>query len=131
LEVKQQDAFITTRTGTKRWKETTKGWEILVHWKDGSSTWLSLNEIKNSNPLQLAENAVQRQYSGEPAFTRWVLHVLQKRNQIIGKVNSKYWVQTHKFGVKIPKSVKEAIAFDAENGNTLWWDATCKEMKNM
>jgi hypothetical protein len=29
-EVKQQDAFITTRTGTKRRKETTKGWEILV-----------------------------------------------------------------------------------------------------
>jgi hypothetical protein len=31
-EIKQQDAFITTRTGTKRRKETTKGWEILVQW---------------------------------------------------------------------------------------------------
>lgn len=31
-EVKQQDAFITTKTGTKRRKEMTKGWEILVQW---------------------------------------------------------------------------------------------------
>ena len=29
-EVKQQDAFITTRTGTKRRCETTIGWELLV-----------------------------------------------------------------------------------------------------
>jgi hypothetical protein len=35
------------------------------------------------------------------------------------------------FGVNIPKSVKEAITFDAKNGNTLWWDATCKEMKKV
>ena len=32
-EVKQQDAFITTRTGTKRQRETTIGWELLVQWK--------------------------------------------------------------------------------------------------
>ena len=31
-EVKQQDAFVTTRTGNKRRKETTKGRDILVQW---------------------------------------------------------------------------------------------------
>jgi hypothetical protein len=30
LEVKQQDAFIAMKSGTKRRRETTKGWEILV-----------------------------------------------------------------------------------------------------
>jgi hypothetical protein len=29
-EVKQQDAFLTTRNGNKRLRETTKGWEILI-----------------------------------------------------------------------------------------------------
>jgi hypothetical protein len=33
--------------------------------------------------------------------------------------------------VKVPKTVAEAIAFDKENGDTLWWDAICKEMKNV
>ena len=31
----------------------------------------------------------------------------------------------------MPKSVEEAKRFDEENGNTLWWDAICKEMKNV
>jgi hypothetical protein len=31
----------------------------------------------------------------------------------------------------IPKSVKEAQAIDAENGDTLWWDAIMKEMQNV
>ena len=29
-EMKKQNAFITTRTGTKRRRETTKGWELLI-----------------------------------------------------------------------------------------------------
>ena len=58
-EVKQQDAFITTRTGTKRRRDTTKGWEILCQWKDGSSTWITLKNMKNSYPVQLAEYATQ------------------------------------------------------------------------
>ena len=37
----------------------------------------------------------------------------------------------HKFGIRIPKTVKEAKRLDEQNGNTLWWDAICKEMKNV
>ena len=29
------------------------------------------------------------------------------------------------------KSVNEAHRLDTENGNTLWWDAICKEIKNI
>ena len=36
-ELKQQDALITTKTGTKRRRETTKGWELLIEWKDDST----------------------------------------------------------------------------------------------
>ena len=31
-ELKQQNAFITTITGTKHRRETTKGWELLIEW---------------------------------------------------------------------------------------------------
>ena len=37
-ELKEQYTFTTTRTGTKRRRETTKGVEVLVQWKDGSTT---------------------------------------------------------------------------------------------
>jgi hypothetical protein len=35
LEVKQQDAFIAACAGTEHHRETTKGREILIQWKDG------------------------------------------------------------------------------------------------
>ena len=31
-EIKQKDAFITTKTGNRRLRKTTQGWEILVQW---------------------------------------------------------------------------------------------------
>jgi hypothetical protein len=37
----------------------------------------------------------------------------------------------HKFGIRIPKSIKEALRVDAENGNTLWWEAIVLEMSNV
>ena len=101
-EIRQQDAFVTTRTCTKRRRETTKGWEILVEWKDGSTTWVQLKDLKESYPVQLAEYAVQARISEEPAFAWWCSYVLRKRNRIISKVKSKYWQRTHKNGIKIP-----------------------------
>ena len=57
--------------------------------------------------------------------------MLAKSKCIIGKLKSKYWFQTHKFGVNTLKSVQETNAFYEENGNTLWWDVICKEIKNI
>ena len=128
-ELKQQDAFIITKTGTKRRQETTKGWELLIEWKDGSTNWVSLKDRKESYPVEVAEFALATCISMEPAFAWWVPFVLKKRNRILAKVKSKYWLRTHKFGIRIPKSVEEAKKIDEQNGDTLWWDAICKEMK--
>ena len=38
-ELKQQEAIIISKNGGRRRKETTKGWEIILQWKDGSFTW--------------------------------------------------------------------------------------------
>ena len=46
-EVKKQGAFITTPTGTKCHRETTKGVEFLVQWKDGITKWVTLKYMKN------------------------------------------------------------------------------------
>jgi hypothetical protein len=86
--VKQQDAFLTTRNGNKRRRKTTKGWEILIKWKEGSTTWVSMKDIKGSYPVQLAEHATQRQIAGEPAFAWWIHNVLQKQNRIIAKLKT-------------------------------------------
>ena len=130
-ELRKENAFIQSSNGGRRRKETTKGWDILLQWKDGSTTWEKLKDVKNSYPVQLAEYACSSRIDSEPAFAWWLPHVLKKRNRIVSKVKSKYWTRTHKFGIKVPKSVEEAKRFDQENGNNLWWDAICKEMKNV
>jgi hypothetical protein len=67
----------------------------------------------------------------KPAFNWWVHHVLRKRNQIISavaKYSARFLKRTHKFGIEIPRTVKEALELDRHNGNTLWADAIAKEM---
>jgi hypothetical protein len=130
-QLTQQDAFVVNRSGTKRRRETTAGWELLVRWKDNSTTWVALKDLKASYPVQIAEYAVEMRLAEEPAFAWWVPYTLRKRNRIIAKLKSKYWIRTHKFGIKIPKTVAQARQFDEENGNTMWWDAILKEMKNV
>ena len=77
------------------------------------------------------EYAVQRRIAGDLEFAWWFQNVLAKRNRIIGNLKSKNWVRTHQFSVKISKPVQEEKGFYDENGNTLWWDAICKELKKI
>ncbi len=60
--------------------------------------------------------------------------MLKERDQIISLVRkrtTRYLKRAHKFGIKVPKTVKEALALDRKNGNTLWADAIGKEMKEV
>jgi hypothetical protein len=115
-------------------RHTTKGWRFLVAWKDGSSSYVPLREMKNTYPLETADYAVSNGIDKEPAFTWWIPHVLRKRARIISKIKrgkTKYWHKTHKYGIELPKSVQEALEIDARTGTTFWRDAIEKEMKNV
>ena len=129
--VPKSDAFIVNKSGTKRRKETTKGWEILFSWKDGSTTWSTMKDAKDSYPVQLAEFAIENGIADEPAFAWWVPYTIKKKQRIISKIKSKYWEKTHKYGIRIPKSVQDALDIDAKNGNHVWRDALNMEMKNV
>jgi hypothetical protein len=120
-----------TRKGSRIPKVTTKGWKLLCQWKDGSSDWVELRHLKDSNPIELAEYAVANRIQEEPAFKWWVPETLRTRNCIIGKVKSRYWKTSHKYGVRLPHSVREALAIDKETGTDFWWQAIQKEMKKV
>ena len=129
--INTNDAFVVNQGGNKRRRETTKGWEILIQWKDGSTTWNKMKDVKDSYPVELAEYAIQNKISEQPAFAWWVPYTIKKKARIIDKVKSKYWERTHKYGIRIPKSVKEALEVDRANGDTQWWDSIRKEMDNV
>jgi hypothetical protein len=129
--IKQADGFTRSYNGNQVPKQTTIGWKLLVGWKDGSEEWIPLKNLKASNPIELAEYAVANNLGDEPAFKWWVAETLRKRQRIIGKIKSRYWVTTHKFGIRLPKTVDEALKLDKETGTTFWTDALAKEMKNV
>ena len=130
-EITSDNSFILSPNGGKRRRKTTKGWEILIQWKDGSSTWEAMKDVKDCYPVQLAEYAQANNLTNQPAFVWWIPQVLKKKKRIISKIQSKYWLRTHKFGIEIPKSVKHAKEIDDRNGNSLWMDAIYQEMKNV
>ena len=102
-----------------------------MRWKEGSGDWVSLKDVKESYPVPLADYAVANDLQAEPAFAWWIPYTMKKRTMIISKMkSSKYWEGTYKYGVRVPRNVKEALEIDAENGNTLWTDAIGLEMKN-
>lgn len=114
--------------GQLRPKKTLAGWKIHVEFTDGLTAWLPLRDVKESNPIELAEYAIQSRIDDEPAFKWWVALAMRKRDRMIYKVKKKYWRTTHKFGIRIPKTVTEAILLDKENGNENWEQAIRKEM---
>jgi hypothetical protein len=117
--------------GRKHMRKSTKGWQLCIQWKDGSTSWEKLADGKESNPIEVAEDAITRGIDNEPAFAWWVDYTLKKRNCIIPAVKRRVVKKSHKFGIRVPDHIDEAHALDKTNGNFLWGDATAKEMKNI
>ena len=54
--IKDKDRYITVNNRNHH-RKTTKGWTLCVEWKDGSSSWERLADLKESYPIQIAEYA--------------------------------------------------------------------------
>eukprot|EP00804_Cyclotella_cryptica_P019304 CCRYP_006183-RA/>CCRYP_006183-RA protein AED:0.20 eAED:0.20 QI:0/0/0/1/0/0/5/0/657 len=129
-----RDDQVSIVDGKKIIKHSTRSWELCCEWKDVSTSWQKLSDLKESHPLQVAEFAVAAQIADEQAFNWWVSWVLKKRDRIISLVEHRsahYHKHTHKYGIEIPKSVEEAYVIDKATGTTFWHDAIEKEMTNV
>jgi hypothetical protein len=65
--VKKDDGWVEGR-GNRSRRQTTRGWQLLVQWKDGTATWVKIAE--------------------EPAFAWWIHDVLRRRDRIVAKFKS-------------------------------------------
>jgi hypothetical protein len=90
-----------------------------------------LKDLKESRPVLVAEYAVANKLVSEPAFNWWVKTVLRRRDCIIKAVKTRYQRCEQKFGLELPKTVKQALEIDEETGTTYWRDAIRKEMRTV
>ena len=90
--------------------------------------------MKDSHPVEFAEYDISQGLMNKPTFNWWVGFVLKKREKIMSLVrkrNTRYLKRNEKFGIALPKNVKEVLQLDKENGNTLWVGSIATEMKNV
>ena len=128
--ISADDGYVTVN-GRQRPKMTTKGWKLCVQWKDGSTSWEPLKDLKQSNPVDVAKYAVANKLVSEPAFAWWVPYTIKRRDRIIKANHARYVKRTHKFGIEMPKTVQRALEIDRETGTTFWRDAIAKEMNTV
>jgi hypothetical protein len=115
----------------KKVRKTTKGCHLCVECNDGTTSWELPTDIKENNPVEVADYAVVKSLLDAPAFVWWDPHVLKNRSRFIASVTKRYHNHTHKFGIEVPKSWDDCVRLDKENDNTLWQDAVRKETKNV
>lgn len=91
------NGYIQTANGNKvPTKQTTRGWKLLCQRRDGTSSWVPLVELKDSNPVESAEYAIAaNKIHEEAAFKWWVPAVIRQCHQIIAKLKWQYWRVTH------------------------------------
>jgi hypothetical protein len=65
--VETADMFVVMK-GRKYIRKTTKGWFLCVTWKDGTTSWERLADLKESYPVEVAEYAVAHGIDQQPAF---------------------------------------------------------------
>ena len=79
--VSKHDQEVTS--GGKTYKQkTTRGWQLCIEWKDKSTSWERLSDMKESYPVEVAEYAEAMGISDEPAFSWWTLHVLKRDREL-------------------------------------------------
>ena len=50
-----EEGYEESYNGNRTFKKTTVGWDLLIEWTDGTSTWVPLKDVKAGNPVELAE----------------------------------------------------------------------------
>ena len=119
------------RNPAKKTTRNTVGWALLCKWKYRTYTWVPLKNLKQPNPIEVAEYAIKTKISEEPAFEWWVKQALRVRYRYIHKVKAVYIRHAHKYGIDMLKITKRALEIDTEYNTTYWRYATEKELKNV
>ena len=95
---------VVHRGRSKMWRSRFR-WQLCVKWRDGSTSWQYLKNLKESHPVETAEYSVAQEIDHEPAFNWWVNTILNNRLRIISLVrkrNAQYIKKTHKLGILYP-----------------------------
>jgi hypothetical protein len=124
--VSKDDGFEVTKSGQQRPENTTKGWLLSFGYLE-RRRFIGMGSVerlleKESYPIETAEYAIANKIVEEPAFAWWARpqgsEEAQPHYQHEGQVLLLLQADSHKYGIELPKSVKEALHIDSETGTS-------------
>ena len=124
--------ILNHRKATLNGKQTM---EVEVLWDTGEKTWEPLNIIKADDPVTVAQYVREKGLQGQP-YWKWANRYLKNPKKFIRYCRQVYLAKQkhgpiYKFGVRVPRNIKEALLLDKQNKNELWKEAIKKEMSKI
>ena len=130
---------------------------LKVQWSSGDTTWETFRNLKEDYPRITAQYIVQhnvtRKRSRGDRDLQWAKKVVRDMDRAIRRLHRLYdfsiaddgsiksqrrtkkkkvsRAPTMKYGVEVPRTVKQAIELDNKNKNTFWQDAMALEMDSL
>ena len=95
-DLKDKHAYFNNQ---RKLRKSTQGQDLEVAWKDGSTDWTSLEDLKRLNLVEVVEHAKSRYTDKEVAFHWWVPCLLKKREVIISAQRKEFPLQNILFSV--------------------------------
>jgi hypothetical protein len=108
---------------------------VLVKWEDGSETYEPPDRIMKDDPITVAHYAEDHGLLDTPGWKKLKRFVKDKKTFARMLKQAKLTSQRHcpiyQFGIRVPRNIKEALAFDKSNGNHLWKEAMETELAGL
>ena len=58
--IENKDKYFISKHGRRSIRKTTVGWKFNIKWRDGTTKWVSLKYLKESNPIEVEEYVTAR-----------------------------------------------------------------------
>jgi hypothetical protein len=115
---------------------TSTNYNCLVEWNDinQSQSWVNFFALSLSNPTPVISFARNQNLLDRMPFCQLVQYCKAKTPVDIAKihkVSANPPTIKYKFGIQVPKGIKNAINLDKKNGNNLWEQAIKTELKQL
>ena len=121
------------KPGDRSYKGST--YNVMVNWEDDSKTWEPLSIVGQDDPVTCARYGKRCDLLDEPGWKRFKR--LARRDQKMlrmeqqAKLKSFRSAIVYKYGYRVPRTPKEALAIDDENQNTRWRDSMALELSQL
>ena len=126
---------IESITDHQKNKYSKRGYDLMVEWGDGTSSWNQLGATFDSDPVSVAVYAREHGLLETPGFKQCKRYLKNPKkfarmiNQ--ARLKSNRTRPRYKYGEQVPRSHHEAMLIDKKNGNTRWLDAEKLEIQQL